>query len=67
MCHTSFKVKKPNYLEEIEMKFIKDAGLYLTFVAMIWAITYMMVYAWDAEYEYQQQKEKEYYENIYRG
>ena len=34
------------------MRFIKDAGLYLTIVAMIWAITYMLVYAWDAEYEY---------------
>lgn len=48
-------------------RFLKDGATYMLFVAMVWSITYMMVYAWDKEAEYQDKKEKEYYENIYRG
>lgn len=49
------------------MRFIKDAGVFLLMATMVFAIVYMMVYAWDQEYEYQQQKEKGYYEQVYRG
>jgi large-conductance mechanosensitive channel len=49
------------------MRFIKDAGVFLLMAAMVFTVVYMMVYAWDQEYEYQQQKEKEYYEQVYRG
>ena len=48
-------------------KLLKDGATFLTFVAIILSITYMMVYAWDAEYEYQELKEKQYYENIQKG
>lgn len=48
-------------------KLLKDGATYLLFVAIVWSITYMMVYAWDKECEYQEQKEKQYYENIYQG
>ena len=48
-------------------RFLHDTLVYLSFVGGIFAVTYMMIYAWDKEAEYQEKKEKEYYENIYRG
>jgi len=45
---------------------LKDTLIYLSFVAMVFSITYMMVYAWDKEAEYQEQKEQFYYEQSNR-
>jgi hypothetical protein len=46
------------------MKIINEIYPLPLMLVLIWGIVYMMVHAWDKECEYQQQKEKQYYEGI---